>query len=80
MNVSLPPEQFAVVQQLIASGRFATAEDAVAEGIRLLASNERLRAQIQAGSEQADRGEIADHDTVFARLRALATGDAVDSA
>jgi predicted transcriptional regulator len=42
------------------------------EGLRLLVSSERLRQQVQEGIEQADRGELVDHDTVFGQLRAMA--------
>ena len=54
-------------------GRFASAQEAIAEGIRLLVSNETLRQEIQIGIHQADRGEVHDHDTVFAQLKAMAT-------
>ena len=72
MNIRLPEEQQTIIEGLVASGRFSSAEDAVAEGIRLLASNERLRQEIQIGIDQADRGEVYDHDTVFAQLKAMA--------
>jgi predicted transcriptional regulator len=44
----------------------------VAEGVRLLASAEKLREEIEIGIQQADHGELVDHDTVFTRLKALA--------
>lgn len=31
-----------------------------------------LQQQIQVGVEQADQGEMIDHDTVFSQLRAIA--------
>jgi antitoxin ParD1/3/4 len=72
MNIRLPQEEQSIVEALVSSGRFASPEDAVAEGIRLLASNERLRREVQLGIDQADRGEVHDHDTVFDQLRAMA--------
>ena len=72
MEVRLPAEKVAIVEGMVASGRFATVDEAIAEGIRLLASNERLRQQIQEGVDQADRGDVIDHDTLFAELREMA--------
>jgi putative addiction module CopG family antidote len=72
MNVKIPEEQRAIVEGLVAAGRFASVEEAISEGIRLLASSEQLRKQVQIGIEQADRGEVIEHDTVFAQLRAMA--------
>ena len=76
MEIHLPPDQMAVVEALVASGRFRSVDEAVAEGVRLLASTEKLREKIETGIRQGDRGELVDHDTVFARLRTLAgSGD-----
>ncbi|MCR9295460.1 MAG: CopG family transcriptional regulator [bacterium] len=71
MEIHLPPDQLAVVENLVASGRFTSIDEALAEGIRLLASSEKLREKVQEGIRQADRGEMVDHDTVFDRLRGL---------
>ena len=73
MDVEIPREQQAIVEGLVAAGRFSSVQEAVSEGIRLLASNEKLRQEIQVGIEQADRSELIDHDTVFAQLKAMAT-------
>lgn len=78
MHIHLPQEQLAIIEGLVSTGRFATVEEAVAEGIRLLASNERLRQQVQEGIEQADRGDVIDHDTVFAGLRTMANAAKAD--
>ncbi|NOY42255.1 MAG: CopG family transcriptional regulator [Planctomycetes bacterium] len=72
MKVDLPAEQQAIIENLVSSGRFSSAGEAVTEGLRLLVSSERLRQQVQEGIEQADRGELIDHDTVFGQLRAMA--------
>lgn len=71
VEIHLPPDQLAVVENLVASGRFTSIDEALAEGIRLLASSEKLREKVQEGIRQADRGEMVDHDTVFDRLRGL---------
>ena len=72
MEVQLPADQQAIIQGLVASGRFPSVEDVISEGVRLLASTERLRQEVQVGIEQADRGEVVDHDTVFSRLKTMA--------
>jgi len=74
MNVELPAEQQAIIEGLMASGRFSSAGEALTEGLRLLVSSERLSQQVQIGIDQADRGELVDHDTVFGQLRAMAAG------
>jgi antitoxin ParD1/3/4 len=72
MSIQLPPSHQKAAEQLVAMGRFSSVEDVVSEGIRRLLSAEQLRAQVQIGVEQADRGEVTDHDAVFERLRSLA--------
>ena len=73
MEIQLPEEHLSIIEALVASGRFLSAEDAVLEGIRLLAANERLRSHVQVGIDQAERGDVRDHDTVFAQLKAMAS-------
>ena len=74
MEVNLAPAQQAVIESLVSSGRFQSADEVIAEGVRLLATTENLRLKVQVGIDQADRNEIHDHGTVFERLRALAAG------
>jgi putative addiction module CopG family antidote len=73
VEIQLPEEHLAIIEDLVASGRFLSAEDAVLEGIRLLAANERLRSHVQVGIDQSERGDVHDHDTVFAQLKAMAS-------
>jgi len=72
MNVDLPADQQAFIESLVAAGRYATPNDAIRDGVRLLISQERLKQQVDVGVQQADRGELVDHDTVFGQLRAMA--------
>ena len=72
MNVRLPREQQAIVEEWVATGRFSPVDEVISAGIRLLESNEKLRDQVQMGIEQADRGDVIDHHTVFAQLKAMA--------
>ena len=78
MSIQLPPNEQRAAEHLVALGRFGSVEEVVVESVRRLVSSETLREQIQVGIDQADRGELVDHDTVFARLRSLAA--ASDSA
>ena len=73
MHIQIPQEQQAIVEGLVAAGRFSSVQEAISESIRLLASSEKLRQEVQVGIDQADRGELIDHDTVFAQLKAMAT-------
>lgn len=72
MHIELPAEQRAMVEGLVASGRFNSLNEAIGEAIELLVSREELKQTVQLGIEQADRGEIINHDTVFGQLRIMA--------
>lgn len=73
MNIELTGDLQALAESLVASGRFSSVNEVLSEGVRILASQERLRQQVEIGIGQADRGEVADHDTVFAHLRSIAS-------
>ena len=70
MNLNLPSEINDFVNGLVAQGRFDSEEAAVAEGIRLLMSREKLRGEVQKGVKQLDDGQWFDEDTVFAEVNA----------
>jgi putative addiction module CopG family antidote len=72
MSIQLPPSDQQAAEQLVAMGRYSSVEDVVSEGIRQLLNAEQLRAKVNVGIEQADRGEVVDHDTAFNKLRSLA--------
>ena len=69
MNVQLSPDAIQFVEELVASGQFESAEAAVAAGVRLLKSQQQLRAEIQKGVEELDAGQGIDGDVVFSMLR-----------
>jgi antitoxin ParD1/3/4 len=79
VNVSLTPELDAFVQSRVASGRYQTASEVVREALRLLEHREKereeafrqLKARLERGAEQAERGELLDGDEVFDELRQL---------
>jgi antitoxin ParD1/3/4 len=80
MNVSLTPELEEFVSKLVEAGRYRSASEVVRAAIRLLqdleaersAKLDALRAGIDAGIEELDRGDGADAAEVFEEiLRAL---------
>lgn len=66
MNVSLTPELEKYVDSKVQSGMYHTASEVIREGLRLLKEREELhqrklidlRAAVQVGIDQADRGEV----------------------
>ena len=69
MNVQLNLEAIQFVEGLVAAGQFKSADEAVAEGVRLLMGQQQLRAEIQKGIDEADAGLGIDGEEVFAELR-----------
>jgi antitoxin ParD1/3/4 len=76
LNVSLTPDLEQFVSSMVASGRYQTASEVIRQGLRLLQDQEttrqahldRLRAQINFGIDQANRGELLDGEDVFGEL------------
>jgi len=82
MNVSLTPELEEFVAKLVEAGRYRSASEVVRAAIRLLqdleaelsAKLDALRAGMDAGMEELDRGDGAEGAEVFEEiLRALRT-------
>ncbi|MCL4785022.1 MAG: type II toxin-antitoxin system ParD family antitoxin [Bryobacterales bacterium] len=77
VNVSLTPELDAFLQSRVKSGRYQTASEVVRDALRLLERQERereeafqqLKAKLERGAAQAERGELLDGDAVFDELR-----------
>ncbi len=70
MNLNLPSDINAFVKSLVSDGRFDSEEAAIIEGVRMLMGREQLKAEIQIGVEQLDKGNHFDEETVFAELNA----------
>ena len=76
MNVSLTPELERRIAEKLESGMYTTASEVVREGLRMLFEAdeargrrlERLRAEIQLGLDDLDRGEVYSGEEVFAEL------------
>ena len=77
ITVTLSPELEAFIEERVAAGRFATAGEAVREGLRLLEEREQgrdavlaeLRDEIELGVEQAKAGKLSDGRAFFEQLR-----------
>jgi len=63
-NVVLTESQSALVDRLVASGRYQNASEALRAGLRLLENEEAqldaLRARLESGLAQARRGDLAE--------------------
>lgn len=79
VNVSITPELDSFLQSRVKSGRYQTTSEVVREALRLLERHERereetlnqLKAKLERGAGQAERGELIDGDEVFAELREM---------
>jgi antitoxin ParD1/3/4 len=77
MNISLTEELEELVQRKVASGRYTSASEVVRAGLRLLEQEDELRetrlaavrAEVQAGIDQAERGELVDGEEAMARVK-----------
>jgi len=70
MSFGLSSEESQYIDGLVATGRFASTDDLVREGLRLLISREQLRAEVQVGMDAIDAGEVIPAEEVFAKLYA----------
>lgn len=77
MNVSLTEELEELVQKKVESGRYSSASEVIRAGLRLLEQEDELRetrlaamrARVQEGIEQAERGELVDGEEAVARAK-----------
>ena len=68
MNLNLPNDINTFVKSLVSDGRFASEEDAVIEGVRMLMGREQLRGEIQVGVDQLNNGQHFSEETVFTEV------------
>lgn len=69
MNIDVPPEFESFVASLVARRRFLSANEVLAESLRLLQARESLAEEVQNGFEQIDAGKCIDGPAAFAKLR-----------
>jgi putative addiction module CopG family antidote len=67
MSVVIPADLALFVRHLIAEGRFLTISDVIAEGLRLLRSQESLRTTVRKGFDELDFVKGVAADQVFAK-------------
>lgn len=68
MTLNLPSEMDAFVKDLVVNGEFASEQEAIAEGLRLLMSREQLKKEIAIGVRQLDEGLGLDENEVFTEV------------
>jgi len=68
VSSELSPENAEFLKQSVADGRYAHASQALNEAMTLLRMRDELRAEVQIGIEEADRGELLPAEDVFTRL------------
>ncbi|MBW4695127.1 MAG: type II toxin-antitoxin system ParD family antitoxin [Lyngbya sp. HA4199-MV5] len=76
MSIVLKPEHEQLVQAQLATGKYATADDVIIAALKLLEREqqlEALRQKIAIGTDQIQRGQVVDGETVFAQLQAKIT-------
>ena len=79
VNISITPELDKFLQRRVKSGRYQTTSEVVREALRLLERQEKerdvsfrqLKAKLERGARQAERGELLDGDEVFDELREM---------
>jgi antitoxin ParD1/3/4 len=77
MTVELKPEIEALIQKRLQSGAFSSAEEVIEHALEFLSSEEdwlmdhrdEIASQIQAGWDEAQRGELTDGETVRAEMQ-----------
>lgn len=68
MSIQIPTDFLPFVKRLVDSRRFLSEEDVVAEGLRMLRASEMLKAEVEKGFDELDRGLGEDSKAVFDRL------------
>ena len=75
MNIQLTKEHEDWLRRLVAAGRFASLEDAIAEAVDKLKSEDHdlssAKPLVDEGLSELDRGEAIPAEEAFARIEAL---------
>jgi predicted transcriptional regulator len=68
MSIEISAQNEQYLQQVVAQGIYRDRAEAMDEALELLKRRDRLRGDVRAGIEQANRGELLDAESVFQRL------------
>jgi putative addiction module CopG family antidote len=76
MTIALSPETQRLLDERLKSGGYATADEALRDALLLLELREReheadfqaVKAKLERGAAQAERGELVDPDTVLRKI------------
>jgi antitoxin ParD1/3/4 len=69
MDIQLPTEACQFIEGMVASGQYASVSDAVADGVRLLMSRQKLYSEIQQGIAELNAGMGIEGSQVLGELR-----------
>jgi antitoxin ParD1/3/4 len=69
MDIQLPTEACQFIEGMVASGQYASVSDAVADGVRLLMSRQKLFSEIQQGIGELNAGMGIEGSQVLGELR-----------
>ena len=69
MDIQLPTEACQFIEGMVATGQYASVSDAVADGVRLLMSRQKLYSEIQQGIGELNAGMGIEGSQVFGELR-----------
>jgi antitoxin ParD1/3/4 len=69
MDIQLPTEACQFIEGMFASGQYASVSDAVADGVRLLMSRQKLYSEIQQGIGELNAGMGIEGSQVLGELR-----------
>jgi len=69
MSVEMTPELENLVESILDAGGYRDENEVLSEALHLLQQRDRLRAEINKGIEELDRGERIGGEAVFAELQ-----------
>jgi Arc/MetJ-type ribon-helix-helix transcriptional regulator len=69
MSTEFSPAVSQLIAEVYSSGRYADQDELLVEAVRLLGERDRLRDQLDAGTEQLAAGKFTDYDPAALRQR-----------
>ncbi len=69
MSIEISPTVSQLIATVFASGRYPDQDALLTEAVRLLDERDRLRDQLDAGSQQLASGQYTDYDSAALRAR-----------